>query len=359
LWPQLQILHAEEHNWWNTEDEFHDKYVKRGGSRENAELHTMLTSTIMIRRLKDDILKTLPRKHRAMASLHVLSKEKSTEFKGLLEQLRQGKGKLGELAREHHAESLNRQETAGDGESDALVPGQIGMFSTEFMDQIKALDLDLRQRFEEGRQHIRVLLAPQIAHLDAERQSAVLLQSEGQLYADLERTRRERLAQIAADTANENESKRNVLSQLYCLSGEVKIPVVVDLLNRWLRDPTKGKLCIFAHHISVLNAIRDLSELSNDSESTQKYIRIDGSTNPLSRQEQINAFQTDPLVKVALLGITAAGYVRKPVCLCLTFYLLLIYQTFSSLIQCRSYVDGIIDSLVCRTFLDACNCHSS
>ena len=79
------------------------------------------------------------------------------------------------------------------------------------------------------------------------------------------------------------------------------------MLNRWLNDPTKGKLCIFAHHISVLNAIGERAGLSNDRNSARKFIRIDGSTTPKTRQQQITAFQTDPSTRVALLGITAAG----------------------------------------------------
>ena len=47
--------------------------------------------------------------------------------------------------------------------------------------------------------------------------------------------------------------------------------------------------------------------LSNFRDSTTKFIRIDGSTSPKSRQEQILTFQTDPTVRIALLGITAAG----------------------------------------------------
>jgi SNF2 family DNA or RNA helicase len=47
--------------------------------------------------------------------------------------------------------------------------------------------------------------------------------------------------------------------------------------------------------------------LSNVVGGHAKFIRIDGSTSPKSRQEQILTFQTDPTVRIALLGITAAG----------------------------------------------------
>ena len=63
----------------------------------------------------------------------------------------------------------------------------------------------------------------------------------------------------------------------------------------------EGKLCIFAHHKSVLNAI-EKGCLKN-----VRHIRIDGSTGPKIRQEYINQFQQNNRVRVALLGITAAG----------------------------------------------------
>jgi hypothetical protein len=46
--------------------------------------------------------------------------------------------------------------------------------------------------------------------------------------------------------------------------------------------------------------------LSNHKESTTKFIRIDGATLPKARQEQILSFQTNPTVRVALLGITVS-----------------------------------------------------
>ena len=48
-------------------------------------------------------------------------------------------------------------------------------------------------------------------------------------------------------------------------------------------------------------------KLSNLINSITKYIRIDGSTSPKVRQEQILQFQTNPAVRIAMLGITAAG----------------------------------------------------
>lgn len=84
--------------------------------------------------------------------------------------------------------------------------------------------------------------------------------------------------------------------------------MVSKFLAKWLADTTKGKICVFAHHISVLDAIAERVGLSNSGDAgTYKFIRIDGKTTPRSRQDQIDSFQNDPSVRVALLGITAAG----------------------------------------------------
>ena len=139
---------------------------------------------------------------------------------------------------------------------------------------------------------------------------------EGRLRVELESLYNERMSLIGShfphgpdqQAADQQENKRaQVLSRLYGLTGDVKIHLVVDLLKRWLADPTKGQVCIFAHHISVLDAIEKQCGLSSSVDSKGRFIRIDGSTSPKLRQEQISAFQTDPTIRVALLGITAAG----------------------------------------------------
>lgn len=49
--------------------------------------------------------------------------------------------------------------------------------------------------------------------------------------------------------------------------------------------------------------------MSNSAGSKTQYIRIDGSTNPQERQNQIQRFQDprNPDIRIAVLGITAAG----------------------------------------------------
>jgi SNF2 family DNA or RNA helicase len=335
LWPQLAILRTELYGWGEDEQSFVDKYVKNGNVSTSAELHTLLTGTVMIRRLKNEILKTLPQKNREKAELHVLSQQKHRdEFTSLMMQLRQSKGTLGNLARIHHAE-VSQDEVANNDEfrltsetsyntsirqSDEDVNAMAAMQATTNDNRkgaMASLNLEAERMMSDGRNRIRHSIEMQAMLLLPEERERVMMQMEGQLRNDVENYYNDKMHQIkvrdseqypSAGSEQDEACKRtSLLSRLYGLTGEVKIPLVVDMLNRWLADPTKGKICIFAHHISVLDSIRDGACLSNETNATRKFIRIDGSTLPRQRQEQITAFQTDPSIRVALLGITAAG----------------------------------------------------
>lgn len=312
LWPQLVILGTERYGWWDDEAAFVDKYIKNGNAERSAELHTMLTGTVMIRRLKSDILKSLPRKLREKASFDILGPEQHLEFRNLLATLRQGKGTLGKLARiEHHASSNEQRDTHDTHASGPCMTGE--PLQEEMHNAIKSLEAQIERSEMEGRIRIQNTLN-QVSHqLSQDRYDFLKIQLESDFSSRLESQYKQGMDAINTrfhqNDANHYESKRTkVLARLYELTGQVKIPLIVDLLKRWLNDPTKGKLCIFAHHLSVLDAIKDLADLSNqESDGKRRFIRIDGSTTPKLRQEQIKIFQSDPTTRIALLGITAAG----------------------------------------------------
>ena len=320
LWPQVSILQSAESSWFNDEAAFIQKYVKRGSVQSRAELHTMLTGTVMIRRLKADILKTLPSKVREKASVRILSREQQARFRELLEALREGTGALGKIARSQHAAA--NAETDGhthdmdpDFAAGSPIPREAQEDTAESVEEslayrkaMEELETEKGQELIKGRADI--VLTLQQYQMDETRRQELFMQMTHQLEDALERqfeARKEQIRELQEFDLAEAKKKRraNALNKLYCLTGEAKIPLLVDMLNRWLNDPTKGKVCIFAHHLSVLDAIRDRSDLRNGED--HKFIRIDGSTSPLERQRQINAFQTDPSIRVALLGITAAG----------------------------------------------------
>jgi SNF2 family DNA or RNA helicase len=84
LWPQLLILGTKNNGWDIEEDEFTQKYVKGGTKQRRAELHTMLSGTIMIRRMKNDILKSLPPKVREQAIVGVINEAQRKESNNVL-----------------------------------------------------------------------------------------------------------------------------------------------------------------------------------------------------------------------------------------------------------------------------------
>ena len=331
LWPQLLILGTERHGWWQEEKEFIRKYAN-GGTQRRAELHAMLMGTVMIRRMKNDILKTLPAKVREQGIVDVMDESTRREMQECMVTLRTGKGKLCELARGHTAieeqtESPAVPDDLNQGQQVATTPLNMAQSRTVEMAAAKvtAASDQLRQMIDQRRAQgvatIRHTVATTQYQMDPVMMRSFVQQMENRLEDELRAFYREQLHRITAEIAAgsaaplpnatpQNEStfaKKAVLNHMYSLTGTSKIPFVAKMLEQWLKDPTKGKLCIFAHHINVLDEIAQLAGLSNAADSTTKYIRIDGSTTPRARQEQINLFQRDPSVRIAVLGITAAG----------------------------------------------------
>jgi SNF2 family DNA or RNA helicase len=371
LWPQLCILGTQRYGWWEDEAEFIDKYVKKTSSRRRAELHTMLAGTVMIRRLKVDILKTLPKKRREKAIIHVVSsQEQRDEFKHLLNLLRKGKGAMGKLARAQHTEDRRgskEQEETYQPSPDSNVAATAATnpvtltnadLARKRDEAERALKADIQQRLANGRASMQNEIVNVSQRFGEEQGRQLHETSEQNLLTELDNSYRQELAQINQKFALQQEvmqqtERTAVLSRLYSLSGDVKIPLIVDMLNRWLDDPTKGKICIFAHHISVLDAIGQRARLSNNAGSSRKFIRIDGSTSPKLRQQQISAYQSDPLIRVALLGITAAG----ESCLSILRDLadaqcLLRFDICITIFRRCCYVNSMFDSLVRGALLD-------
>jgi len=314
LWPQLQILRTETHGFWDDENDFIDKYVKNGSSERRAELHAMLTGTVMIRRMKDNILKDMPRKVREKAILKMESPEIRRQMQRLMELLRQGKGVLAGLAQQHTT-VLTEPEIKPQNDEHTfqqLLASESPVFSSDEKEAI--LQKEIIDSYQQQLYSIRHAISTTNHQLNSEQLNTVLQQTLDDARSQLQVQYLERLHLIRGGEAGDSEddgeppSRSSVLSQMYSLTGKSKVPAIADFVKRWLADPTKGKLCIFGHHIWVLDEIKKETGLSNNGEEgTFKFIRIDGKTSPRARQEQIDAFQTDPSIRVALLGITAAG----------------------------------------------------
>jgi len=241
LYPQLSVL-RDKSGLWDDEDEFISTYGNKDKADPTvnrlAELHTLLTSTVMIRRLKVDTLSSLPNKIREKANITIKNDTIMREIKECMRRLREGKGVLAKLSQSGPTKIIPIEER--------------------------------KTNTEHHKNHT------------------------------------ERLRSLCSGKETV-ESRGSTLSHLFSLTGAAKIPIIVAMLKKWLDDPTKGKLCIFAHHISFLDAIVKKGELSNVNGSRTKFIRIDGSTLPQKRQKEIVRFQTDPTTRIAVLGITAAG----------------------------------------------------
>jgi SWI/SNF-related matrix-associated actin-dependent regulator 1 of chromatin subfamily A len=329
LWPQMRILGTHEDEWLTNEDEFVRKYVKGGGQQARAELHTLLTGSVMIRRMKADILKQLPSKMREQGLVHVLDNAGREEFRKFLTALRQGKGALANLA--FKSKEVGEEETSYAQErsqaqectqlQESTKNQQPRSISHEEIAQ--KVNEEIQAYFDQKNAAIEHMFALQAAsgQYTAQQLQMIKLQAQNALRSDIGVLYHQRTAELKRenaaitstpqssqqDNSGEQPSRKSLLIQMYKKTGQVKIPLVARMLREWINDPAKGKLCIFAHHISVLNEIGRLAGLSNSEGSKSNFIRIDGSTNPRQRQEQINTFQNNPAFRIALLGITAAG----------------------------------------------------
>lgn len=310
LWPQLMILGTAKNGWDIKENEFIQKYAKGGSKQRRAELHTMLTGTIMIRRMKNDILKSLPAKVREQAIVEVINESQRKEFQQCIASLREGKGALGKIA-QGVTNSDRANEAPLEVDSDATYSNPAYPHDS-LEDQAT---FEMQHMYQQGKMRIQEELAGLISHLDPVDMQKYMSEQDQNLqqrcrafYAErLDLLRSRNSAVSLGKPQAEIPSRKSVLMHMFKMTGKVKVPIIVEMLKKRIDDPGKGKLCIFAHHIFVLNEIERLAGLSNAEGCSTKFIRIDGSTGPKFRQEQINKFQKDPTVRIALLGITAAG----------------------------------------------------
>jgi len=99
-----------------------------------------------------------------------------------------------------------------------------------------------------------------------------------------------------------NHQHNSALMKLWQVTGDAKLKAVQEYIDDLIGSDIK--FLVFAHHLSVLDA---LETHVRKSDSLPSYIRIDGSTPLHKRQEQVTKFQQDEQCRVALLSITAAG----------------------------------------------------
>mmetsp|Transcript_22808 Transcript_22808/g.54032 ORF Transcript_22808/g.54032 Transcript_22808/m.54032 type:complete len:1364 (-) Transcript_22808:143-4234(-) len=294
LWPQLKILSTERDGWWDDEDEFLKKYVQRTSAIRRAELHTMLTGTVMIRRMKHDILKSLPSKQREKAIVDVMTPSMRQDFGNCMKLLRKGKGVMAKIAKRHSV--VNKKH-------------EINNLEDQTRKKLESLKAEYNERCNQKLQSIR--FAMQSAQMDDGEKTNLMKTCFSEAKAELDVWYKERVNELGGNNLESKKEEeldpKTILNKMYSMTAKAKIPLIAEMVGKWLEDPTKGKLCVFAHHINVLDEISKLVGLSNLQGSRKRFIRIDGSTSPKERQAQIVAFQNDPDIRIAVLGITAAG----------------------------------------------------
>jgi SNF2 family DNA or RNA helicase len=302
LWPQLKILGTEKKGWWSDEGEFVKNYVRRSSAVRRAELHALLTGTVMIRRMKSEILKSMLPKVRQKAVVDVSTNEHQKEFHRCMESLRQGKGILGKLARQHTAL----------GSTDDAPPGfEPGVAENPQLEEgITRLKQKCATKIAERLTAIQHTVLNTPHQLNPTEKKNLMSRMENDMRREVDVFYRENLHELQTKqdhTTTRQITRKTVLNYMYTLTARAKLPLIIDMVTRWLNDPTKGKLCLFAHHIFMLDEIIKHAGLSNAKGSQTRYIRIDGSTSPKLRQQQITVFQNDPGIHIAVLGLTAAG----------------------------------------------------
>ena len=93
--------------------------------------------------------------------------------------------------------------------------------------------------------------------------------------------------------------RQKVISELFVATSSAKC----EAIARWVIDALEeGRSFIFfAYHQVVLNAVEEAVA------DKYNYMRIDGSTPAARRQANVEAFQTDETMRIAILSIMAAG----------------------------------------------------
>lgn len=290
LWTQVHCLDQEA---WKNRDTFLERYCTGSGSggatrrrkgwggrgqgaANLRELHELLKATVMVRRRKADIVSALPPKRRVFRRVEVPDPGMRAQLQAALRDLR--------------VATKRTQRLAGEGGAG----GGARKRARRKPDNVFA-ELE-RQHQEQGGGG----------------------EGSGDEEDDEEDENEEEYAAAAASyggaagggagegagpaTAQEAQRERKMLlMEVFKLTGQAKIPLAVARIEELLGAEHAGKMLVFAHHRSVLDAIEAASLRG------VPHIRIDGGTAPRERQAQVELFQSDPSVRVALLSLTAAG----------------------------------------------------
>lgn len=104
-----------------------------------------------------------------------------------------------------------------------------------------------------------------------------------------------------ANKVLKSNDTQSIISKMYALAAEAKLPAVCKFLDTFLDYPKK--FVVFGHHKKMLDGIEEHLK-----KNKQKYMRIDGSTSAKIRNSNVEKFQSDKSgIKFAVLSITACA----------------------------------------------------
>eukprot|EP00002_Diphylleia_rotans_P033428 TRINITY_DN7108_c0_g1_i8.p1 TRINITY_DN7108_c0_g1~~TRINITY_DN7108_c0_g1_i8.p1 ORF type:complete len:619 (+),score=98.50 TRINITY_DN7108_c0_g1_i8:865-2721(+) len=94
--------------------------------------------------------------------------------------------------------------------------------------------------------------------------------------------------------------KGPLISRLYMMTGVAKVHYICQYLQDVLKE--HQKVVLFAHHKEVMDMMGEKLQKQEIS-----FVRIDGTTNAIARQDIVNQFKEVDSIRLALLSVTAAG----------------------------------------------------
>ena len=93
--------------------------------------------------------------------------------------------------------------------------------------------------------------------------------------------------------------RKKIISELFRATSVAKCDAVVQWVMNKLAEGES--FIFFAYHRVILDAVEAAVQ------NSYEYMRIDGSTPAITRQKNVEAFQSNPKIRIAILSIMAAG----------------------------------------------------
>lgn len=148
-------------------------------------------------------------------------------------------------------------------------------------------------------QHITlpVDIANRMDYRRVEKDLRVWLLEQAHNTPDLDDEERSRKA-VAALAMEGNAEVLVRIEYLKQVAARGKVPAILEWIHEFLED-TDDKVVVFAHHADVRRAIIE--------EFAEVCVKVEGGDSATHRQAAVDAFQTDPKVRVFMGSIQAAG----------------------------------------------------